>query len=56
MKMASGLTDGLNELEQVYDIAGEERTPTFSELIDIFSLHVNNEENLVVPLLDYKCM
>ncbi len=51
--MAKELTDGLNEFELVYDNAGGEKAPIFSELIDIIALHVNNEEDLVVPLLDY---
>ncbi len=37
----------------VYDGTGDENSPTFLELIGIFSKHVDNEEDLVVPLLDY---
>ena len=51
--MAKELTDGLNKLELVYDNEGDGKAPIFSQLIDIFALHVNNEEDLVVPLLDY---
>lgn len=51
--MSEEMRNGTDRLELVYDNTGEEKAPTFSELIDIFALHVNNEENLVVPLLDY---
>ena len=37
----------------VYDGTGDANSPTFLELIGIFSRHVVNEEDLVVPLLDY---
>lgn len=37
----------------VYDRTGGEDSPTFLDLIGIFSGHVDNEEDLVVPLLDH---
>ena len=37
----------------IYDGTGGEGSPTFLDLIGIFSKHAVNEEDLVVPLLDY---
>ncbi|QRF76439.1 hypothetical protein Thermo_01961 [Thermoplasmatales archaeon] len=37
----------------VYDNTNGEDSPTFIDLIGIITGHVGNEENLVVPLLDY---
>ncbi|MHB1708620.1 MAG: hypothetical protein ACYCT2_04000 [Thermoplasmataceae archaeon] len=51
--MESMMHDELRHFEEVYDNTGTEKAPTFLELIGIFSTHVKNEEDLVVPLLDY---
>lgn len=38
---------------QVYDNTGDEALPNFLDLVQEFTRHVNNEEDLVIPLLDY---
>lgn len=53
ISMESIRQDEYQHFMNVYDRTGGEESPTFLDLIGIFSGHVDNEEDLVVPLLDY---
>ena len=53
MKMENLNAEEYGHFMDVYDNANGENSPTFLKLIRIFSGHVGNEEDLVVPLLDY---
>lgn len=53
MKMENLKAEEYGHFIDVYDNENGENSPNFLELIGIFTNHVGNEEDLVVPLLDY---